>query len=248
VETGSQTHTRAPDPGVDPFAADVAEGGGYQYTRGKLSSSLANERVSEVSLELCAPAGRRLIDIGCGDGTYTLELAHRGRPAEIVGLDPAAEAVKVARERAGEAGAANLSFMTGSAYELPQEDGAFDVAVLRGVLHHVDDPKQALVEALRVAKRVVAIEPNGYNPGLKLIERVSPYHREHGEKSYTPRSLDRWIAELGGDIVDRRFLNFVPMFAPDWYARLSKRVEPVVESIPGLRQIACAQYAFAAER
>jgi hypothetical protein len=36
------------------------------------------------------------------------------------------------------------------------------------------------------------------------------------------------------------------MFCPDWYARLSKRVEPLIEGVPGLRQLGAAQYAFAA--
>jgi ubiquinone/menaquinone biosynthesis C-methylase UbiE len=246
VETGTPAPTRSPDPGVDPFAADAAERGGYQYTGDRLSSSLANERMTEVELELCEAEGRRVIDIGCGDGTYTLELGRRARPAAVIGLDPATEAVEVARKRAAETGAENVTFATGSAYELPHEDGSFDVAVLRGVLHHVDDPQSAIGEALRVARRVVVLEPNGYNAGLKLLERVSRYHREHGEKSYSPRSLDRWVTERGGTVVERRFLNFVPMFCPDWYARLSKRVEPLIEGVPGLRQLGAAQYAFAA--
>ncbi len=39
-----------------------------------------------------------------------------------------------------------------------------------------------------------------------------------------------------------------PMFSPDWYARLAKRLEPVLERLPGVRAVACAQYVFTARR
>jgi ubiquinone/menaquinone biosynthesis C-methylase UbiE len=232
--------------GVEPFSADVAERGGYVYTTdARLSSRLANERMSQIALELTPLSGKRVIDIGCGDGAYTLELARRGAPRSVEGIDPSEGAIEVARGRAR--GVDGVSFSAGSAYELPHEPGAFDVAQLRGVLHHVERPRDALREAFRVARTVVVIEPNGYNPGLKVLERVSPYHREHEERSYAPRRLDRWVGELGGRVIAHRFVGFVPMFSPDAYARLAKRIEPVLESIPLLRALACAQYAFAAD-
>lgn len=97
-----------------------------------------------------------------------------------------------------------MTFAVGSASGLPHSDGEFDLAYLRGVLHHMDRPIDALAEALRLAPLIVVVEPNGYNPGLKLLERVSRYHREHGEKSYAPRRLDRWVESVGGTVVARR--------------------------------------------
>ncbi len=234
------------DSGVRPFEADVAERGGYVYTTGaQLSSRLANRRLTDAALSVARVRDRSVIDIGCGDGTYTIELVDRGGARIVEGVDPAAEAVRVARERAGER---PVTFSEASAYDLPHPDDAFDVAQLRGVLHHVERPRDALAEALRVAPRVVAIEPNGYNLGLKLLERMSRYHREHEERSYMPRTLDRWVRELGAELAARTFAGFVPMFSPDRLARGMKRVEPAVEGLPGVRGAACAVYVFVASR
>lgn len=54
--------------------------------------------------------------------------------------------------------------------------------------------------------------------------------------------------ELGGGTVLRQWIGFVPMFAPDAYARAAKRIEPLLEAVPGLRSVACAQYVFTAYR
>jgi len=235
-----------PDGTVQPFERDVQEHGGYQYTSDRLSCRLANARISDAVLAGASFAAKRVIDIGCGDGTYTREIATLARPARIHGVDPAAQAIAVAR--AGSAGDPAISFAVASAYELPHGADEFDVAVVRCVLHHVDQPRQAIAEALRVAPTVVVVEPNGLNPGLKVLERVSKYHVDHEERSYLPRRLDRWVQELGGRMVRRQWVGFVPMFAPDAYARAAKRVEPLLEALPGVRSITCAQYIFTASR
>jgi SAM-dependent methyltransferase len=233
--------------GPDPFDRDVARTGGYRYTTGApLSSRLANRRITEAVLALANWRDRSVIDIGCGDGTYTVELVQLGGAASAHGVDPAAEAVAVAKARTAEQD--GLSFEAGDAYALAHPDGSFDLAYLRGVLHHLDRPRDVLREALRVAGSVVVVEPNGLNLGLKLLERVSPYHREHGERSYAPRRLDGWVAALGGEVTQRSFIGFVPMFSPDRYARAAKRLEPTIERLPLVRQAACAQYVFSAAR
>lgn len=231
---------------VDPFNQDVLAGGGYRYTtEASLSSRLANARMTQASLRAAPWHGARAIDIGCGDGTYTAEILSLGHPASVSGIDPAPAAVAAARERHPDA---RLSFNVGSAYDLPHGDAEFDLGYLRGVLHHVDRPTEALREAVRVARAVVVVEPNGYNPGLKLLERVSSYHREHGERSHPASRLDRWAGEAGGRVVWRAFVGFVPMFSPDPYARAAKVMEPLLERLPGVRRATCAQYVFTVAR
>ncbi len=136
--------------------------------------------------------------------------------------------------------------MVNSAYELPFQAKSFDLAIMRGVLHHMDNPRQAIKEALRVADVVWVIEPNGYNPGLKFLEKFSSYHIEHGEKSYAPHTLDQWVGQLGGTVTYRKWAGFVPMFCPDWMARLMKWLEPLVENLPLVKKIGSAVYTFSA--
>ena len=228
----------------EPFNQDVARNGGYVYTtNNRLSSRLANRRQTRALLQSAHYEDKRVLDIGCGDGTYTCELFDAARPACIHGVDPAEEAITSAR---GKAQGRPVTFSVASAYTLPFGDDSFDVACLRGVLHHLNQPAAALHEALRVAGTLVVIEPNGYNPVLKVIERVSPYHVAHEEKSYPPRLLDRWVREQGGRVTRRRFSGLVPFFCPDWMARALKDLEPWVERVPGLSGVACGNYVFSA--
>ena len=111
-------------PGVDPFVDDVQAGGGYQYTTdAPLSSRLANARISDASLAAADWSGRKVIDVGCGDGTYSVELLERGGAASVHGVDPAEAAVEAARGRCPDE--PRLTFAVGSAYDLPHADGEF---------------------------------------------------------------------------------------------------------------------------
>ncbi len=228
------------------FNRDAARRGGYVYTtNARLSSTLANRRLTEAGLAVADFRGKSVLDIGCGDGTYTLELFDRAQPARIHGIDPAEEAVEIARQKAGDRAA---TFAVENAYALPYDADQFDIAYLRGVLHHMDRPQDALREALRVAPTLVVIEPNGNSPILKLIEKTSRYHIEHQEKSYSSRSLNRWIADLGARITARQWAGLVPMFCSDGMARALKAVEPAVERTPLLNAVGCAVYVFSATR
>jgi ubiquinone/menaquinone biosynthesis C-methylase UbiE len=228
------------------FERDVADRNGYVYTTDpSLSNRIASRRHSDAIHSAFEFRDKRVIDIGCGDGTYSIELYDRGRAREIYAIDPAATAVDCARLRAGRR---NITFEVANAYDLPYDDNAFDVAHLRGVLHHMDRPFDAIREALRVAPVIVVLEPNGYNMGLKLVEKLSPYHRAHGEKSYPPSRLDRFARQCGARVIYRRFACFVPYFCPDWFARMMKRIEPIVESVPVANRLGCSTYIMVAQR
>lgn len=225
---------------VNEFNRDVLEGNGYQYTDPKrLSSLLANRRISEAILDYGVLKGKRVIDIGCGDGTYSAELARAGA-AEVVSVDAAEASVERARKMYCDI--KNLRFEVVDIYALEPPQQRYDVAVVRGLLHHLYDVEKAIERICKTAKTIVVLEPNGYNPVLKLLEKYSPYHVKHEEKSYRPADLDRWFENCGGVIERSRFIGLVPMFCPNWMARALKFIEPLVESMPLLRAVGCAQY------
>jgi len=229
-----------------PFERDAVENDGYLYTTNtRRSSQIANMRHSEAIYGAVDFHGKRVIDIGCGDGTYSVEIYDREEPSSIYALDPAASALDIARRKAG---GRNITFEAASAYQIPCGDGTFDIAHLRGVLHHMDRPFDALSEAFRVAPCIIVLEPNGYNLGMKMIEKVSKYHRLHGEKSYPPSRLDRWVRRLGGKVIHRDWACLVPFFCPDWFARGMKAIEPIVESIPVVNRLGCGAYVMVAIR
>jgi len=87
-----------------PFDRDVAERGGYVYTTvERLSTAFAMERQTRAMVSAVDFRGRRVVDIGCGDGAATVTLHDSAGPAEILGFDPATLAMPVARRRAGNA-------------------------------------------------------------------------------------------------------------------------------------------------
>lgn len=233
---------------IEEFDRDASKGG-YLYTRGdRLSAQLSNARMSEAIIAAADFSAKRVIDLGCGDGAYTLGLVTDGGAQSVLGVDPAQAAIAQANDRARLAGVERCSFLVASIYDLDPAVFSFDIAVLRGVLHHTDDPKRALAVALSLARTVVVLEPNGNNPVLKLNERMSSYHRAHGERSFLPSTVIKWAQDGGGRLASSRAINLVPFFSPDRLAQFCKVGEPVVESIPVLRAVACGQYVFRFER
>jgi len=233
---------------VDVFSQDVADGGGYVYTGERLSSVLANTRITEAMAELYPLTGKRLLDLGCGDGTYSLDLLRYGA-GFVLGVDPSETAVAVAAKKADKVALADkVRFQAGNIYDLSLDE-SFDCIVLRGVLHHLPDAAKALKAISPLSNNVLIIEPNGNNPILKIIEKASRYHQEHEEQSFSPRLIRKWCKAAGFEItVKSLFVNLVPMFCPDWMARLLKLVEPVVERLPIIRNICCGQYIILASR
>lgn len=221
-----------------PFDRDVAENGGYRYTRNApYSSGVATERQTLEILRMLSvhfAPGFRLLDVGCGDGTFSAELARRSRAATVVGFDPAEKAVRVARQNWP-----NMDFRVGSIYSADTTRLNCDVAVIRGVLHHLDDPKRAIGAVCRACPSILVLEPNGANPVMKLIEKCSAYHREHGERSFLPTTLNKWFYHMGYHVADQKVVGLVPYFCPARAARILKVAEPMVERIPIIRWIAC---------
>ena len=86
------------------------------------------------------------------------------------------------------------------------------------------------------------MEPNGYNPLLKIIEKISPYHRFHQEKSYTPIQIRNWLKKAGYKVKSDQFVGIIPFFFPDTFTVILKKFEPLVEGIPRVRNFLCGVY------
>jgi len=232
------------------FDDDVRNTGSYAYTAEKLSAQFANERISRAIAQSYEFLGKRVLDLGCGDGTYTLEFPSLGA-IEVLGIDPAEIAVEAASRRAKntELGAV-VSFEVGNIYALKEQigDRYFDCVIMRGVLHHLPDPQKAIDCISLLANTVIILEPNGYSPVLKLLERFSRYHIEHEERSFFPGTIKSWCESAGLGVTVIEHLNLVPMFCPDWMAKICRRIESIVEKTPGLREIGCGQCIIVANR
>jgi SAM-dependent methyltransferase len=155
------------------------------YTHGHHESVLRSHtwRTAENSAAYLLPhlrAGQSLLDVGCGPGTITADLALLVAPGDVVGIDASADVVAQATAEVAASGLTNLRFEVGDLFALDYADGSFDVIHLHQVLQHLDDPVDALV-ALR---RVLAVD------GV-LAARDSDY----SAFTWAPADpmLDRWL-------------------------------------------------------
>jgi len=137
-----------------------------RYTHGHHDSVLRSHRGRNVANSAAylvphlAP-GQTLLDVGCGPGTLTADLARRVAPGTVVGLDRAESVLEEARASTEE----NVRFATGDVYDLPFANAAFDVVHAHQVLQHLTDPVAALREMNRVCRPdgVVAVRDADYH-------------------------------------------------------------------------------------
>lgn len=149
-------------------------------------------------------AGWACLDVGCGDGQVTLELARAAGPSgRAVGIDIDEGALALARRSAEEAGVGAEFVLTDAT--APPEQGAFDLAYARLLLSHLAEPVAAL-RAMRSAVRadgVVAVEDlftgvalgaagtgTGSSAGGLQRDRARP-RRRPDDRAAAPRALRR---------------------------------------------------------
>ena len=155
-----------------------------RYTHGHDDSVLRSHRwrTAENSaaylLEHLEP-GMDLLDVGCGPGTITMDLAARVAPGRVKGVDASEEVIRAAAVAAAGL-ATSVDFAVDDAYHLDAADGSVDVVHAHQVLQHLDDP----VAALREWRRVV-------RPGGLVAARDADY----AAMAWHPASpvLDRWL-------------------------------------------------------
>ena len=156
------------------------------YTHGHAASVLrshASRTVADSAAYLIPylRPGARVLDVGCGPGTITADLAARVAPGPVLGIEPTPGPLADARARAAAVGAENAVFALGDVYALDHPDGAFDVVHAHQVLQHLGDPVAALREMLRVCA------PEGI---------VAARDADYAAMTWYPADprLDRWLA------------------------------------------------------
>jgi ubiquinone/menaquinone biosynthesis C-methylase UbiE len=154
-----------------------------RYTHGHPEAVLRSHRWRTVEnsaaylLPHLAPA-TSVLDVGCGPGTITADIARRVAPGAVLGIDAAPDAISAAHEQ--HAGT-NLAFRAADVYALDLDDASFDIVHAHQVLQHLADPVAALAEMRRVCRH-----------GGRVAVRDADYEA----MTWWPASagLDRWLA------------------------------------------------------
>ena len=143
-------------PAVKPALQPANQMGPRVYERWRASrlASVTEALEQRRILDLMGPVeGRRILDLGCGEGLPTWTLADRG--ARAVGIDVDRATLDVAPARSVGSRRQRPRFVEGRIEQLPFPDGSFDVVVIVTVLCLVADGADAVREAARV------LEPGG---------------------------------------------------------------------------------------
>jgi ubiquinone/menaquinone biosynthesis C-methylase UbiE len=152
--------------------------------------------------------GARLLDVGCGPGTLTVDMARRVAPGPVVGVDVSAAVVEEARSHAAGAGVTNVRFEAGDFREVRLEPASFDVVHAHQVLQHLRDPVGALAAMARLARSggVVATREADYSamvwaPPDERLDRWREVYlrvsRRNGAEANAGRWLRRWARAAG---------------------------------------------------
>jgi ubiquinone/menaquinone biosynthesis C-methylase UbiE len=123
--------------------------------------------------------GDVLLDVGCGTGTITADLADAVSPGRVSAVDSSPEAIGEARRRLRRRD--NVDLAVADVYELDFADGSFDVVHAHQVLQHLADPVGALAQMRRVCR----------SSGLVAVRDA-----DYAAMTWYPRepALDDWLA------------------------------------------------------
>jgi len=113
-----------------------------------------HDALRHVAMYMRAIGASSLLDTGCGTGMAMLYLEREIAGLTTRGNDPSAALLSVASERHG---IPSERLDCAGSERLPYEDGAFDVVVETGMLHHTPEPQRVVAEMLRVARKAVFI-------------------------------------------------------------------------------------------
>jgi len=136
---------------------------------------ITDERVLDMIIDAAQPNQDDIVlDVACGPGIVVCAFAPHVRKA--IGIDFTPAMLDQARKRAADKGVRNVGWDQGDAYSLPYPEGSFSIVVTRYSLHHLERPKKALREMMRVCApggRIVVVDAYAPEDAVK----AAAYHR-----------------------------------------------------------------------
>ena len=189
--------------------------------------------------------GRDVLEYGCGDRPWSIELHRRG--SRVRGIDLSPTAVGEANERAREAGMTGEPYQAMDAEQLAFPDDSFDVVCGYSILHHLDLRRawSEIVRVLRPDGAAIFVEPLGHNPAINYFRNRTPEHRTRDEHPFVMSDLEL-TREYFGE-VDYAFHHLVSLAAVPFressrFPGIAKRLVAVDEAlfrwVPALRPLA----------
>jgi SAM-dependent methyltransferase len=187
--------------------------------------------------------GMTILEVGCGIGYFTGELARSG--AEIVAIDVSPELLEIARSNYS---APNVRYEIQNAYGLTYSDATFDSVVGSSVLHHLEI-EAAIRDMYRVLKPGGTIhftEPNMLNPQIAIQKNIPWIKRKLGdspdETAFFRWRLRRLLERTGYREVRIDPFDFLHPKTPVALIDQVKAFGRFLEKVPGISEFAGSLY------
>ena len=176
-------------------------------------------------------AGRRGLDVGCGQGAYVVRMRELG--FDVAGIDSSAAQVALAARNVWAPGIV----ATGSVLEMPTADAAYDFVYVINVLHHlssVDEQRRAFAELFRVLRPGGVLFVHEINTRNVLFRFYMGY--VFPSLNCIDEGVERWLLPnqlavyTDVPVIDTRYFTFLPDFLPQGLVRLLMPIERLLET------------------
>ncbi len=175
---------------------DIAEA--YDDKRFTGGGRFIDRREKKAVLDALGPVSdKRILEVACGTGRFTVMLANKG--ADIVGMDISEAMLEQGREKAVRAGVdGQLSFMQGDAGRLPFPDNHFDAVFAMRFFHLAPDPEGFIKEMRRVTKDRVFFDTFNRYSARSIYNWALPM----GSRLYSDREARTLAVGAGLEVTD----------------------------------------------
>ena len=188
--------------------------------------------------------GKRVLEVGCGDGITSVELAYCG--ALVTGIDISPISIAVARQRA-ELQGFNVEFRVENVVDAESiGEGLYDIVWCDAVLHHLVDSLEAVMKkihrALKPGGLIIANEPVAYAPWLHAVRKLVPVRTETTPDEQPLRACEFAAVRKYFPDLRLRYFRIVRrldrMTSNMWLLRTLSRIDNVLLCLPGMTSLA----------
>lgn len=219
---------------------DIAEA--YDDKRFSQGGRVIDRREKEAVLSALEPlTDKRVLEVACGTGRFTVMLADRG--ADIVGMDISEAMLEQGRRKARAAGVeGTLEFMQGDAGRLPFPDDHFDAVFAMRFFHLAPDPEAYIREMRRVSKEQIFFDTFKRYSFRSIYNWALPM----GSRLYSDREVRELVVGADLELADAAHDFVVPFgfyrAVPGWVARPFRSLDETVGRTPLGDRLASVSY------
>lgn len=209
---------------------DIAEAYDVQIPESRRLALLARKTgLMKAAIET-RRAGRKGLDVGCGQGAYVGRMRDLG--FDVRGIDSSPGQVRLAARNVGEGGLVRV----GSVLDIPEADASFDFVYVINVLHHlnsIDEQRRAFAEIVRVLRPGGLLFVHEINTRSLLFRFYMGY--VFPSLNCIDEGVERWLLPnrlhdyTSAAAVDVQYFTFFPDFIPQIFAGMLRPIERRLE-------------------